>query len=347
MRVTRDLAAPTDSSAVESADRLVIGDAVELDLPLARLGSRGLARLLDLIVQAILLFTVAPLIAMVLGAVLGLDLAIGSVIRVVIQVLVFIAYPVALETLTRGRTLGKLAMGLRVVRDDGGAIRFRQAFTRGLVGMAAEWPGLLPPLTWVASLWCMLGSPQSKRFGDIAAGTIVIHERTPVVWGWIPVTPPHLAAWAATLDLTALDDRLALDIRQFLVRYRFLTDKARARVGADLTLEVIGCVTPRPPTGTTGRDFLVAVLAERHRRSVARIAAARASTAAVWPELARATGVQVPSQAPVRPAVSWQFPAAPVVSAAPAPLPSEGPPAGGQGPAAVRAPIRPAALEQR
>ena len=56
--------------------------------------------------------------------------------------LVFLGYPVAMETLTRGRTLGKMALGLRVVRDDGGPITFRQALVRGLVGLALERPGL-------------------------------------------------------------------------------------------------------------------------------------------------------------------------------------------------------------
>jgi uncharacterized RDD family membrane protein YckC len=285
-------------------DRLVIGDAVELDLPLARLGSRGLARLLDLFVQMILLVTVGPLLAAGAIAIGSFDQAIANVIKVVVEATVFIAYPVATETLTRGRTIGKLAMGLRVVRDDGGGIRFRHALTRGLVGVAAEWPGLIPPLTWLASLWCMLGNSQGKRLGDIAAGTIVIHERTPVVWGWIPVMPPQLQSWAATLDLTGLDDQVALDIRQFLVRYRFLTNRARIRLGNDLTLEVIKCVTPPPPAGATGRDFLVAVLAERHQRSATRLAAARQATAAVWPDLARVTNLHVPTPVPLRPGAS-------------------------------------------
>jgi uncharacterized RDD family membrane protein YckC len=35
-------------------------------------------------------------------------------------IVVFLVYPTTVETLTRGKSLGKLVLGLRVVRDDGG-----------------------------------------------------------------------------------------------------------------------------------------------------------------------------------------------------------------------------------
>ena len=37
-------------------------------------------------------------------------------------IVVFLVYPTTLETLTRGKSFGKLALGLRVVRDDGGTV---------------------------------------------------------------------------------------------------------------------------------------------------------------------------------------------------------------------------------
>ena len=94
--------------------------------------------------------------------------------------LVFLGYPVAMETLTRGRTLGKMALGLRVVRDDGGPITFRQALVRGLVGLALERPGLVllgfgPALGMIVAMF----SARGKRIGDMAAGTVVLQERLP------------------------------------------------------------------------------------------------------------------------------------------------------------------------
>jgi uncharacterized RDD family membrane protein YckC len=270
---------------------LVSGEAVEFDIRIARLGSRALALLVDILAQIGLAFILYLFFTLLLGLgfVVGFtDGALAAAAVVVLLTAVFIGYPVLLETLTGGRTLGKLAMGLRVVRDDGGPIRFRHALTRALVRTALEWPGLLmPPVTWVASLWTMLVNPQGKRLGDLMAGTIVIHERTPASWGWVPAMPPRLAGWAQTLDLTGLDDELALAVRHYLARNREIREPARSRLGFSLASEVAACTTPPPPPGTPGWAYLAAILAERNRRAVRRLAQARAATAAVWPELAR------------------------------------------------------------
>lgn len=198
-------------------------------------------------------------------------------------VVVLVGYPTAMETFLRGRTIGKLCLGLRVVRDDGGPIRFRQALTRALVGVALEWPGiLLPPLTWVASLWTMIANPHGKRLGDLAAGTLVIHERAPEAWGWVPAMPPPLAYWARTLDLAGLDDDLALAVRHFLARNRQLKEPARSRLGYLLARQVAAVTNPPAPQGTPGWAYLAAVLAERHRRAAARLTETRRRTAALW-----------------------------------------------------------------
>jgi len=268
--------------------RLVSGEAVELEVRLARIGSRVLALLLDIFVQFamyLILVLVAEFAVTALGP--AGDPALEEGVAVVVIAIVLIGYPITMETLTRGRTVGKLALGLRVVRDDGGPIGFRHALTRSLVGVAVEWPGILAfPLTWVAALVTMMANPQSKRVGDLAAGTIVVHDRTPASWGWVPAMPPQLARWAALLDLTGLDDELALAVRHFLARNRQISEPARSRLGYSLAVEVASCTTPPPPRGVPGWAYLAAVLAERHRRAAFRLATDRAATARVWPELA-------------------------------------------------------------
>ena len=78
------------------------------------------------------------------------------------------------ETATRGRSLGKMALGLRVVSDDGGPERFRQALFRALAGVIEIWM-----LTGGPAVICSLLSPKGKRIGDFFAGTVVISERAP------------------------------------------------------------------------------------------------------------------------------------------------------------------------
>ncbi|WP_239127342.1 RDD family protein [Asanoa siamensis] len=270
-----------------SSDRLVTGEAVELEVRAARAGSRVTALLVDLIVIAALALVLGSFGSLALSS-LPIDLNAASMrgITVVATVVLLVGYPVTWETLYRGRTPGKAALGLRVVRDDGGPVRLRHALTRSLVGVATEWPGvLLPPITWVAALTTMLSNPRGKRLGDLVAGTMVIHERTPASWGWVPGMPPALAGWARTLDLTGVSDDLALAVRHFLARARELREPARTELGRALAAEVAAVSTPPPPPNVPGWAYLAAVLAERHRRARERLGRARAVSAAIWPDL--------------------------------------------------------------
>ena len=282
------LAPPPASTAgkpvVPTGDRLVSGEAVELEVRFARLGSRALALIMDIVLQVVVLYGLLIGLGIAMYAMGGAsDEALLIALYTIIVALVLIGYPAGCETLFRGRTLGKLAVGLRVVRVDGGPVRFRHAFTRALVGLALEWPGLvLLPLTWALSLGTMLAQPQGRRIGDLAAGTLVIHDRTPASWGWVPAMPPPLARWAALLDLTGLSDELALSVRHFLARNRDIKEPARSALGRGLATEVAACTTPPPPPGVPGWAYLAAVLAERHRRAAHRLVAARQMSARIW-----------------------------------------------------------------
>lgn len=268
---------------------VVTGEAVPLDIRVARLGSRVLALLLDLMVQVILYVVLLTVSSLALGALVGVGLADGALLQalmIVLIVIVLIGYPTAMLTLTRGRTLGKLALGLRVVRDDGGPVGFRHSLTRTLVGVAVEFPGFFMPFGgWIVSIVLMTTSPLSKRLGDHAAGTFVIHERNLEAWGWVPAMPPGLAIWASTLDLAGLDDELALATRHFLARNRQLREPARTRLGQQLARQVAHVTSPPPPPGTPGWAYLAAVHAERHARGMRRLAAVRGRANSVWPEL--------------------------------------------------------------
>lgn len=245
--------------------RLVTGEAVALDLRPAALPSRILAGLIDAALQLTIFFGIAALAAAVSPSVSD---AANSALGVVLLVLVLIGYPVAFETLLRGRTPGKAAMGLRVVRDDGGPAGFRQSFVRGLSGAFLERPGIT---LFVGAIVSMLLSSQSKRIGDLLAGTVVLQERVSVRGGRVATMPPQLAEWAAQADLAGLSDELALSVRQFLARADDLTPQAREELGSRLVQAVLGAVTPPPPAGTPGWAILSAVLAERRRRDEARL----------------------------------------------------------------------------
>jgi uncharacterized RDD family membrane protein YckC len=313
------LTAPPETDLGQT--RFLTGEAVHLDVRIARVGSRALARLIDLVIQVVLLWALVTALSLLLvfASALGIvvpDGASFSIMLILSLIGAFLGYPVLMETTTRGRTLGKLTVGLRVVRDDGGPVTFRHAFARGLVALAIEWPGIIgAPLTWLATIWAMIASPQSKRIGDHVAGTVVIHERTPAAWGWVPQMPPNLAIWASTLDLTGLDDDLGLAIRHYLARNRQIREPARTQLGQRLAREVASVTNPPAPEGTPGWAYLAAVHAERHQRALRQLAAARTRASAVWPDLIAATAAPrpVPKPAAVRlPEQAAPRPAAPV-----------------------------------
>jgi uncharacterized RDD family membrane protein YckC len=250
---------------------LLTGEAVRLDLRPASFAPRALALLLDVIVYGLVLIA---LMFLVLGASQYGDEASSGAAVLVASVACVLVLPATVETLTRGRSLGKLAAGLRVVRDDGGPIRFRQAFVRALVGI-----GELYALAGSIALIASLANRRGKRIGDMLAGTYVIRERTARVEPLMITMPPELGGWAVAADLGRLPDTLALAVRQFLRRAGRLNPASRARLGVSLADQIARYVAPSPPGGTDPERFLAAVMAERRRRDTDRLsreAAARA-----------------------------------------------------------------------
>ena len=242
---------------------LVTGEAVQLEMRLAKLASRGLALALDILVQMGLLVVGVVVLS---GTALFVDDALATAIGLVFYILVIVGYPVAFETFTRGKSLGKLAMGLRVVREDGGPERFRHAFVRGLLGVVEIW------LTFgTVALIASLASAKGRRIGDYLAGTVVVHERVPVRAAPIATMPPQLVGWAQQLDLSRVPDDLALAARQFLARAPELSPQVREEMGTSLARALAAVTAPPPPPGVPAWAFLSAVLAERRRREMLRL----------------------------------------------------------------------------
>jgi hypothetical protein len=117
---------------------------------------------------------------------------------------------------------------------------------------------------------CSMLSPKAKRIGDVFAGTVVINERGPKL-GPPPLMPPELAWWASSLQLSGLGAEQANVARQFLSRAPQLGPALRDQMAYRIAGEVLSRVAPPPPPGTPPQLALAAVLAERHRRELARL----------------------------------------------------------------------------
>jgi uncharacterized RDD family membrane protein YckC len=244
-------------------DGIVIGEGVLLDARSVSVLTRVLAAAIDLVV---LLVGGLALLLLVAALPLPDSDAAGAVLGIVVLAGVTVVLPTTVDTLSRGRSLGKLAVGIRIVRDDGGPIVFRQALVRALVGLVELW------LTAGSiAVICSMVHPQGKRVGDILAGTYAVRVRGVPRDAVVVVMPPRLAWWARSADVARLPDGLALSVRQFLGRARQLHPGSRVELGTSLTREVERYVRPPPPAGTHPEEFLAAVIAERRDRELRRL----------------------------------------------------------------------------
>ncbi len=245
-------------------DDLVTGEAVALELPAAGIALRALSGVMDLVVAGVALW-VGLLVAS--AVTINTDEALTAAVTTMLLATVSVGLPTAVETLTRGRSVGKLATGLRTVRDDAGPIGFRHALTRALVGFVEIWA-----LLGVPALVSALVSSKGKRLGDYAAGTYVVRERFRLTLPPPPMMPLQLSAWAAGADIARLPDGLAMAVRTFLMRAPRLSAQSRTTLGLQLRDDVLTYVAPQPPVGVHPELVLAAVIADRRRRDAIRLA---------------------------------------------------------------------------
>lgn len=250
--------------ATLTSDDLVMGEAVALDLPPAGLGTRMTSGLIDVAATLGLLLVVGVVL---MTATFQADEALVWVAWIGTLVTVFLVLPTTLETLTHGKSLGKLALGLRAVRDDAGPVSLHQSFVRALIAIVEVYL-----LTGVPAFFCAMVNSRGKRLGDLAAGTYVVRERVRLRLAPPPAMPPRLAGWARSADIASLPTGLTLAVRQYLGRLPTIDPESRLRIGTRLADEVSSYVAPAPPSGTLPEDFLCAVLASRRERDSARLA---------------------------------------------------------------------------
>ncbi|MDX2377043.1 RDD family protein [Microbacterium sp. LRZ72] len=234
-------------------DEVLTGEAVALDVQPVGLFLRALGAVIDLLIAAALLLLVFVIGAGPLSAVL--PASVMGIATIVALVGVTVVLPTAVETASRGRSLGRLAVGSRIVRMDGGASGFRQAFIRALVGVFEIYFTL-----GVVAVITAAFTPRAQRLGDLLAGTYAQRTRVPPLPAPLPPVPPQLEQWAATADVARLPDRLARRVAQFLRQSDRLAPAARERIAHELVAEASGYVSPPPPADAVTALFAVAAV---------------------------------------------------------------------------------------
>lgn len=243
-------------------DEVLTGEAVALDVQPVGFFLRALGALIDFL-AAVLVF-VLFLWAVSWWGGIGLDAAVFPILGIAMFVLVAVIVPTAIETATGGRSLGKLAVGGRIVRTDGGASGFRQALIRALVGVLEIWLTL-------GTVAAVTGAftPRSQRLGDLMAGTYSERTRAQRLPTIEPTVPPSLAAWAAVADVAPLPAGLARRLGRFVRQAEQLDPPVRMRLAAELAREASASVSPIPAADP--ELFVRAVVAVRFSRELAAI----------------------------------------------------------------------------
>lgn len=207
----------------EDAIAVPTPEAVALEFPVATAGSRFVALLLDSVFMgagaAVLMILMAGLRAAIAGRAEMVWLRAGEI---AVLFLVFWGYFSFFEIVWRGQTPGKRLVHLRVLAANGRPATVRPVLVRNLVRLVDALPGV-----YAVGAFCMLLNRRAQRLGDLAAGTIVVHEVAPELPAALAAAPA--GAMAAVRGLSAEDLEL---IEIFLQRRRGLTDEVRAAMRA-------------------------------------------------------------------------------------------------------------------
>ncbi|TFD55094.1 RDD family protein [Cryobacterium sp. Hh11] len=275
----KETARPSDRAEHDDLardDELVTGEAVALDVRPASVILRAAGSIIDTIAYAALYLLILLAFFVAFGD--SADPALTQAVVIAALVFSILVVPVLVETLTQGRSLGKLAIGARIVRDDGGAISLRHAFIRSLTGVLE----IVMTVGGLAATVALLNG-RSKRLGDLLAGTYSQHERVPRNREVVRPLPSELLVWSQTVDIARLPDRLSRRVAQYLRQSPHLTPLTRERLAQSLAAEVTPFVSPLP--GTSAEDLLAGVAAVRREREYTALILERERLARLAPVL--------------------------------------------------------------
>ena len=235
---------------------VVTPEAVGLDLATASVVSRALARLIDVAASVVFI-----LLAAVAAGTLG-HLVSGTLPLITMTLAAFIVvigYPVVCEAFS-GRTLGKAATGLRVVRLDGGPIGLREACIRGALGLIEIW-GTSGSLALLVAFF----SRREQRLGDMFAGTLVLRRpRGGIVAPARFSAPPGTGQLVATLDVGAMTPADYEVVRTFLLRWADLGGAERQALAARIATPLWQRYRHALPAGM-GPDIYLACLGSAYQ----------------------------------------------------------------------------------
>ncbi len=194
---------------------------IDVALPLSGAGARAYAYLIDWLIRVTLALSWYVVAALIYNRSLSLSPPLANEPRwfglvVLPAFALYLLYYLVLEVAMRGRTPGKRAAGIRVVSRDGGPAGAGALLVRNVFRLLDAQPGS----AYGVGLATMLVSRESLRFGDMAAGTVVIYDH-----GAADIAPEAAAQRLGTLDAAGAEI-----VADLLARWDTLQPEARVRL---------------------------------------------------------------------------------------------------------------------
>lgn len=245
-------------------DVVITGEAIALLVQPASLFLRIISAIIDAIVAILGMILTYEVLFLVMNMTRGDDdflylsneAQIAAFVSVVTAMWLFFI-PMTVETLSRGKSLGRFIVGTRIVRDDGGPITLRHAFVRALIGLGELW--ITMGAGAIITAWT---NRRGKRIGDIFAGTYAVSEASGLTHQPL-LLAPELAEWASGANVAELDGVSTVTARRFLQSAAKMEPSSRRQVATSLTADLLTRVYPPPPPETDPERFIAAVLVLR------------------------------------------------------------------------------------
>lgn len=245
-------------------DVVITGEAIALLVQPASLFLRVVSAIIDaiaIILGMIITYEVLFLILSLSGEsddfmYFSNEAQVAALISIVTALWLFLV-PMTVETLSRGKSLGRFIVGTRIVRDDGGPITLRHAFVRTLIGLGELWATMGAGA--IIAAWT---NRRGKRIGDIFAGTYAVSETSGLTRRPL-LLAPELAQWASEANVGELDGVTTVTARRFLQSATKMDPLHRQQAAQTLATALLNQVYPPPPPGTDPERFIAAVLVLR------------------------------------------------------------------------------------
>ena len=268
-----------------SSDQLSIDtpELVAIEMPLAGIGSRFIALLVDYLIWGAGFTVLALLLAVLLPSILRYSQVTANWAMAIFILLFFLlnwGYFTLFEAFWNGRTPGKRVARIRVIQRSGRAIGLFESMARNLVRYIDQIPG-----PYVVGVITMFVTRQHQRLGDLAAGTLVVRDReqpapmwgetgartftAPVFAASAPVPEPHVGLTLPSTGIAKLSPADLGVLEGFFARRLDMSMETRQRIALRIAAAIAAKTGLEPPEGVSVETFLEA--AARQLRDVARM----------------------------------------------------------------------------